>query len=77
MSATAEQVFIEALSLPARARATLAHKLLLSLQPEKGSPEVEAAWKQESLDRCNAFDEGKMAERDAIGVLRDSYQKLK
>ena len=77
MSATTEQVFIEALSLPARARATLAHKLLLSLEPEAGSPELEAAWDDEALDRCKAFDEGKLAERDSADVLRDAYQKLK
>jgi hypothetical protein len=77
MSATTEQVFIEALALPARSRATLAHKLLLSLEPEKGSPELERAWEEESLDRCRAFDEGKLTERDAAEVLRDAYRKLK
>ena len=77
MSATTEQVFIEALSLPTRARATLAHKLLLSLQSEEELPEIEAAWNNEALDRCKAFDEGKLAERDAADVLRDAYQKLK
>lgn len=77
MSATTEQVFIEALSLPTRARATLAHKLLLSLEPEAGSPELEAAWDNEALDRCKAFDEGKLTERNSADVLRDAYQKLK
>jgi hypothetical protein len=77
MSATTEQVFIEALSLPTRARATLAHKLLLSLESEAGSPEVEAAWDKEAVERCQAFDEGKLMERDAAEVLRDAYQKLR
>ena len=77
MSATSEQVFIEALSLPTRARATLAHKLLLSLQSEEELPEIEAAWNNEALDRSRAFDEGKLTERNATDVLRDAYQKLK
>ncbi len=76
MSAT-ETVFIEALSLPTRARAELVHKLLVSLEQEAGSPEIEAAWKQEVLDRSKAFDEGKLTEREAAGVLRDAYRKSK
>ncbi len=77
MSAITEQVFIEALSLPTKTRAELAHKLLTSLKREAGSPEIEAAWKQEALDRCNAFDEGKLSERDATDVLRDPCKKVK
>jgi hypothetical protein len=77
MSATTEQVFIEALSLPTRTRATLAHKLLLSLESEAGSPEEEAAWDEEAVERCQAFDEGKLMEHDAAEVLRDAYQKLR
>jgi hypothetical protein len=77
MSATIEQVFIEALSLPTRARAALVHKLLLSLESEQGSPEIEAAWKEEATERCKAFDEGKLSEREAGQVLRDAYRKLK
>jgi len=76
MSATTEQIFIEALSLPTRQRAALVQKLLASLEPEEGSPEVEAAWKQEALARCDAFDEGKIKERDAEEVLRDDDKKL-
>lgn len=77
MSATTEQVFIEALSLPTRVRATLAQKLLRSLESEEGSPEIESAWNDEAMARCNAFDEGKLPEREAADVLRDAYQKLK
>lgn len=77
MSAATEHVFIEALSLPVRERAALVHKLLSSLEPEEGSPEIEAAWKQKVLDRCAAFDEGKITEHDADFVLRDAYRKVK
>ena len=63
MSATTEQVFIDALSLPARVRAELVHKLLASLEQEAGSPEIEAAWKKEVVERCNASDQGQLSER--------------
>ena len=77
MSATTESVFIEALSMPTKARAALVEKLLISLEPEAGSPEIEAAWKREALDRCRAYDEGKLTEREAADVLRDAYRKVK
>jgi hypothetical protein len=77
MSMTTERVFIEALSMPTRERASLVHKLLVSLESEENSPEIEAAWKQESLERCTAFDEGKISDRDADLVLRDAYRKAK
>ena len=77
MSAATEQIFIEALSLPTRERASLVHKLLVSLEDDEGSPEIEAAWKHEVLERCAAFDEGKISERDADMVLRDAYRKAK
>jgi hypothetical protein len=76
MSATTEQVFIQALSLPTRQRAVLVHRLLLSLESEKGSPEIEAAWTQEALARCEAFDEGRISERDEADVLREVYKKV-
>ena len=76
MSATIEKVFIEALSLPTRERAALVQKLLMSLEPEQGSPEIEAAWKQEAVERCQAFDEGKLTERESADVLRDAYRKI-
>lgn len=77
MSVTSDQVFIEALSLPVRERASLVHRLLLSLEPEQGSPEVESAWKQEALDRCQAYDDGKLTERSATEVLHDAKRKVK
>jgi putative addiction module component (TIGR02574 family) len=70
-----EHVFSEALSLPAKERARLAQRLLSSLDKAAGSPEIEAAWKEEALDRCAAFDVGEMAERDAADVLREAYRK--
>ena len=77
MSTSTETVFVEALSLPENERASLVEKLLLSLEPEKGSPEIEAAWKQEVLDRCRAADAGLLTEIDAAEVYRNVRQKLK
>jgi putative addiction module component (TIGR02574 family) len=77
MSAMTESIFIEALSLPSKERAALVEKLLISLEPEEGSPEIEAAWKREALDRCRAYDEGKLTDREAADVLRDAYRKVK
>ena len=58
MSTNTEAIFIEALSLPERARASLVQKLLLSFEPESSALEIEAAWKQAALDRCQGFDAG-------------------
>lgn len=62
MSQTTEHVFIEALSLPAQERASLVHRLLQSLEPAAASPEIEAAWKAEAIERCKAFDRGELQE---------------
>ena len=77
MNGTTEQVFIDALSLPTKARAELVHKLLASLEQEAGSPEIEAAWKQEAVERCKASDQGQLTEREAADVLHDAYRKVK
>lgn len=77
MSAITESVFIEALSLPTKERAALVEKLLISLEPEAGSPEIEAAWKREAVERCRGYDEGKLTEREVADVLRDAYRKVK
>jgi hypothetical protein len=77
MSTNTEAIFIEALSLPESARASLVQKLLLSFEPEEGSPEIEAAWKIEALDRCKAFDAGLLTERNAVDVMNDADRKQK
>ncbi len=72
-----KDLFIEALSLPTKSRAELAHKLLVSLEQDEGSPEVEAAWDQEAKRRYDAFKKGKIKARDAGEVMRDAYKKVK
>jgi putative addiction module component (TIGR02574 family) len=77
MNANTDTVFIEALSLPFKERVSLVEKLLLSIEPEAGTPEMEAAWKLEALDRCRAFDSGQLTERSAVDVMNDAYHRLK
>ena len=77
MNANTEMIFVEALSLPLKERASLVEKLLLSFEPEEGSPEIAAAWKREALDRCKAFDAGVLTERSAAEVMNDAYRKTK
>jgi hypothetical protein len=43
--------------------------------PEASSPEIEAAWKREALDRCKAFDEGRLTERAEADVLNDVFSR--
>jgi putative addiction module component (TIGR02574 family) len=66
-----EQVFIEALSLPAQARAKLVDRLIGSLS---GDEEIENEWIQEVQDRCKAVDEGKLKTIPAEEVMREAYQ---
>jgi hypothetical protein len=70
------ELFIEALSLPVRERAELVHRLLSSLEQVEITPEIEAAWKTEALERSNAFDRGELTERDATDVFGAAYAKL-
>ena len=72
-----EQVFIEALSLPAQSRAQLVDRLMISLIGEQGMIEIDAAWKQEICDRSKAFEEGKITESDSEEVLKRLLQKVK
>jgi putative addiction module component (TIGR02574 family) len=72
-----KDLFIEALSLPARPRAELAHKLLVSLESEKETAEIEAAWDEEAKSRYDAYKSGKLKARDAAEGMREAYKRLK
>jgi putative addiction module component (TIGR02574 family) len=77
VSTPTKDVFIEALSLPSKSRAWLAHKLLVSLEDDEASPEIEAAWDAEAERRYKAFKKGKIKARSADAVMRDAYQKVR
>jgi hypothetical protein len=70
------ELFIEVLSLPVKDRAELVQRLLSSLEQTVMSPEIEAAWKEEAFERCKAFDQGELRERDADDVIRDARAKF-
>jgi hypothetical protein len=71
MNATTQNVFVQALSLPVQERAALARVLLVSLESEAASPEIEAAWAEEAMNRAKAFDAGELQERDGAEVMRN------
>jgi len=71
MKTTTEQVFIDALSLPARARAELVHKLIASLDEVEPTPEIAEAWAREAQERYEAFQRGEITARDSDDVVSD------
>jgi putative addiction module component (TIGR02574 family) len=77
MSTAAAKICVEALSLPRKSRAELAHRLLISLEEEEPSPGVEAAWKTEVKKRYKDCHEGKAKVRPANKVMRDAFRSLK
>jgi hypothetical protein len=77
LASSTKDLFIEALSLPSKSRADLAHKLLISLEHDPESSEAEAAWDREANGRYSAFKKGKIKTRNSEDVMRDAYKKVK
>ncbi|MBU1692741.1 MAG: addiction module protein [Verrucomicrobia bacterium] len=75
MSATAEKVVSEALSLPPALRAFVAEKLIESLDAPDAPP-LSAKWKKEVLRRCAQVDRGAVKLRDAEAVFAKAYASL-
>lgn len=76
MSTTTLKVCVEALSLPRQARADLAHRLLVSLEDEPASPEIEEAWKATAEQRYDKLKRGKTTARDAKLAVREARRRL-
>ncbi len=76
MSDSARHLESEALKLPAKDRARLATRLIVSLdeEPEEGAEE---AWAREIERRVEELRNGKVRTRPARHVLRDSRSKLR
>lgn len=53
------QLESEALSLPIQQRASLAHRLLLSLEEITAESEFDQLWAEESMRRVTEFDAGR------------------
>ncbi len=62
--ATADEVLNAAMDLKSEERAEVAHKLLLSLEPEDFDEDADRAWADEVQRRLQAIREGRVVLRD-------------
>lgn len=76
MSTTDLKICVEALSLPRKSRADLAHRLLVSLEEQPASPEIEDAWKDTAERRFENLKKGRTTARDAKQVVREARKRL-
>ncbi len=76
MITTALKICIEALSLPRKSRADLAHRLLVSLEDEPAAPEIEDAWKNTAERRFENLKKGQTTGRDAKKAVREARKRL-
>ncbi len=77
MISTAEEICIEALTLPRKARAEIAHRLLVSLEDEVPSSEIERLWKETARERLARAKAGTTTWRDAKDAIRDAHKRLR
>jgi putative addiction module component (TIGR02574 family) len=75
--ATASEVLTAARSLSAQQRAEVAHALLLSLEPDDGDADADAAWAAEIRRRLQAIREGTVALRDWDEALEEIRQSIR
>lgn len=76
MSTSALKICVEALSLPRKSRAELAHRLLVSLEEEAAAPEIEDAWKNTAERRYESLEKGRTTARDAKQAVREARKRL-
>ena len=74
---TMEQLAIQLLGLPAKARTILAEKLIASLEDEQAAGDVEALWAEEAERRLKEAEEGGVSLRPAEAVIKDARSHLK
>jgi putative addiction module component (TIGR02574 family) len=73
-----EKIEAEALELPARERALLAHRLIASLDGEEEDPaEVERAWEEEIRRRVDEFRSGAVQPVPASEVFAKARARLR
>jgi putative addiction module component (TIGR02574 family) len=78
MSVPLEKVEAEALELPARERALLAHRLIASLDGEGDDPaEVELAWEEEIHRRVEEYRSGAVQAVPASEVFARARARLR
>ncbi|HEX8276756.1 MAG TPA: addiction module protein [Longimicrobiaceae bacterium] len=78
MTGPFEKIEAEALELPARERALLAHRLIASLDGEEEDPaEVERAWEEEIRRRVDEFRSGAVQPVPASEVFAKARARLR
>jgi putative addiction module component (TIGR02574 family) len=77
MSITAQRICIDVLSLPRKARAEIAHRLLVSLDENPASTSIEAEWKETAQRRYDNVKAGKTTCREAKDAIRDARKKFR
>ncbi len=73
---TIEQLAIELLGLPAKARAALAEKLIASLEDEEAG-DVDSLWAAEAERRLEQAERGEVELRPAEDVLANARSRLR
>jgi hypothetical protein len=76
MNPSVETIASEALLLPSDQRFTLAHRILVSMEPAV-DPGLEMAWDAEIKDRIRRYDEGLLAGIPGSEVFAELDQRLK
>jgi hypothetical protein len=74
--ATTSEVLDAAMHLKSEDRAEVAHKLLLSLEPDDFDDDVDRAWANEVRRRLKAIREGRSNLRDWNDALLDIRQSI-
>ena len=73
---TASEVITAAMALEAEERAEVAHKLLLSLEPDDFDQDADQAWTAEIRQRLMAIREGQVSLRDWDDALADIRRSI-
>ena len=76
MSSTAQKICVDALSLPRKTRAEIAHRLLVSLEDQLPSREIESEWKATARRRLANIRSGKTTCRDVNEAIDEARKKL-
>jgi hypothetical protein len=76
MNPSIEAIASEAMLLPRDQRFTLAHRILVSMEPAEDSG-VEMAWEIEIKDRIRRYDEGRVVGISGTAVFAELDQRLK
>jgi putative addiction module component (TIGR02574 family) len=77
---TAEDIMARALQLPEQERAELAHRLLLSLEPDDLDPHAGTLWAAEIEARLRAFEEGQtdaIPGSEALEQIRQTLRRVR